>query len=72
MSQIDQGQSPERRREQILSYLSARDRSSVAELSQVLGVSEVTVRKDLDVLELQGSLTRVHGGAMVSGRGRLE
>jgi DeoR/GlpR family transcriptional regulator of sugar metabolism len=56
----------------VSSYLSARDRSSVAELSQVLGVSEVTVRKDLDVLESQGSLTRVHGGAMVSGRGRLE
>jgi DeoR/GlpR family transcriptional regulator of sugar metabolism len=64
--------SPERRREQILAYLSARDRSSVGELSQVLGVSEVTVRKDLDQLEAQGVLTRVHGGAVVSGRGRLE
>jgi DeoR/GlpR family transcriptional regulator of sugar metabolism len=72
MSQADQGMSPERRREQILSYLSARDRSSVGELSQTLGVSEVTVRKDLDLLESQGQLTRVHGGAMISGRGRLE
>ena len=70
--QTDQGMSPERRREQILAYLSARDRSSVGELSQVLGVSEVTVRKDLDQLEAQGVLTRVHGGAVVSGRGRLE
>jgi DeoR/GlpR family transcriptional regulator of sugar metabolism len=72
MSQADQGVTPERRREQILSYLSARDRSSVGELSQTLGVSEVTVRKDLDLLESQGQLTRVHGGAMISGRGRLE
>jgi DeoR/GlpR family transcriptional regulator of sugar metabolism len=64
--------SPERRREQILSYLSAHDRSSVVDLSQLLGVSEVTVRKDLDVLEGQGVLTRVHGGAVVSGRGRME
>ena len=61
-----------RRRDQILAYLSARDRTSVGDLSQVLGVSEVTVRKDLDQLEAQGVLTRVHGGAVVSGRGRLE
>jgi len=72
MSQTDQGMSPERRREQILVYLSARDRASVGELSQMLGVSEVTVRKDLDVLEGQGMLLRVHGGAMASGRSRLE
>lgn len=72
MSQSDSGVSSERRREQILTYLSARDRSSVGELSQVLGVSEVTVRKDLDALESQGLLTRVYGGAVVSGRGRLE
>jgi len=64
--------SPERRREQILAYLSAHDRSSVSDLSEILGVSEVTVRKDLDQLEAQGVLTRVHGGAVVSGRGRLE
>src|SRR5215213_7110006 len=72
MSQIDQAIPPERRRDQILTYMSTRDRSSVGELSLVLGVSEVTVRKDLDQLEAQGLLTRVHGGAVVSGRGRLE
>jgi DeoR/GlpR family transcriptional regulator of sugar metabolism len=72
MPLVDQAFSPERRRDQIMAYLSARDRTSVGELSQMLGVSEVTVRKDLDVLEGQGVLTRVHGGAVVSGRGRLE
>ena len=72
MAQIEQVMSPERRREQILAYLSQRERTSVGDLSQVLGVSEVTVRKDLDQLEAQGMLTRVHGGAVVSGRGRLE
>lgn len=72
MSQIDQGVSPERRRDQILAHLGAHDRTSVSDLSQLLGVSEVTVRKDLDLLEAQGLLTRVHGGAVVSGRGRLE
>jgi DeoR/GlpR family transcriptional regulator of sugar metabolism len=70
--QVDHSISPEQRREQILTYLSVHDRTPVSELSQVLGVSEVTVRKDLDVLESQGVLTRVHGGAVVSGRGRLE
>ena len=54
MSQTEQGLSIERRRDQILAYLSARDRTSVSELSQTLGVSEVTVRKDLDQLEAQG------------------
>ncbi|HMA34300.1 MAG TPA: DeoR/GlpR family DNA-binding transcription regulator [Chloroflexia bacterium] len=72
MSVADPVPSLERRREQILAYLSAHDRTSVVELSQVLGVSEVTVRKDLDQLEGQGLLTRVHGGALISGRGRLE
>src|SRR3954452_25196570 len=72
MSQPEQGLSIDRRRDHILAYLSARDRTSVSELSQTLGVSEVTVRKDLDVLESQGVLTRVHGGAVVSGRGQLE
>lgn len=72
MAQIDHAQSPERRREQILAYLSVNDRGSVGELSQALGVSEVTIRKDLDLLESQGLLVRVHGGAMASGRGRLE
>lgn len=72
MAQIDQGQPPERRREQIVAYLSSQDRASVGQLSQALGVSEVTIRKDLDVLEAQGLLLRVHGGAMASGRGRLE
>lgn len=72
MAQIEPALSPERRREQLVGYLGSRDRASVGELSQVLGVSEVTIRKDLDVLESQGLLLRVHGGAMVSGRGRLE
>lgn len=72
MPQIDQGLSQERRREQILAYLSAQERTSVGDLSHSLGVSEVTVRKDLEQLEAQGMLTRVRGGAVVSGRGRLE
>ena len=36
----------------------------VAELVQILGVSESTVRRDLEILEQQGSVRRIHGGAV--------
>ena len=42
------------------------DRVSVSELSQRLGVSEMTVRRDLDALERQGLVRRVHGGAVAT------
>ena len=34
-----------------------------ADLAASLGVSEVTIRTDLELLELQGRVARVHGGA---------
>jgi DeoR/GlpR family transcriptional regulator of sugar metabolism len=47
----------------------------VAELSAHLGVSQVTVRKDLDAMEAQGLITREHGFAVLSStddiKGRL-
>jgi DeoR family fructose operon transcriptional repressor len=39
-------------------------RASVPELARRLGVSEMTVRRDLDALERQGLVRRVHGGAV--------
>ncbi|MFD1939458.1 MULTISPECIES: DeoR/GlpR family DNA-binding transcription regulator [Nonomuraea] len=39
---------------------------SVSELSRRLGVSEMTVRRDLDALEAQGLVRRVHGGAVAT------
>ena len=36
-------------------------RISVTELSRELGVSEVTIRKDLTILEQKGLLRREHG-----------
>lgn len=62
----------ESRQGQILSLLSSRERVSVIELSQLLTVTEVTIRKDLERLQEQGLVTRVHGGAAISSRGRLE
>jgi DeoR family transcriptional regulator, fructose operon transcriptional repressor len=39
---------------------------SVADLALMLGVSEMTVRRDLDWLEQRTLLTRVHGGAVAA------
>lgn len=39
---------------------------NVSELSEVLNVSEVTVRRDLEKLETDGFLTRTHGGAVLN------
>ena len=64
--------SSDERRDRIIQALREHDEVSVLELSRQLGVSEVTTRKDLQVLEEQGYLTRVRGGAVVSGRGQLE
>jgi DeoR/GlpR family transcriptional regulator of sugar metabolism len=39
----------------------------VSELTELLGVSEMTVRRDLDALAVAGLLEKVHGGATVRG-----
>ena len=60
------------RRELIIRMLREQDAVTVTDLSKRLGVTEVTTRKDLQILEEQGYLTRVRGGAVMSGRGQLE
>lgn len=52
------------RHELILGLLEANGRVSVADVSQRAEVSEVTIRRDLEALERQRVLVRVHGGAM--------
>ncbi len=39
----------------------------VAELAETFGVSEMTIRRDLDVLEQEGVAQRVYGGAVALG-----
>ncbi len=58
---------PERRRA-IQAILNVRDSVRVAELSERLHVSEVTIRKDLVILEEQGYLRRTHGGVVPAER----
>ncbi|MEO6801880.1 MAG: transcriptional repressor AgaR [Granulicella sp.] len=52
------------RRQYILSLLHRDGRVLVSELSESLGISPITIRKDLDKLGAQGLLQRTHGGAL--------
>ena len=52
------------RRQHILSLIQREGRVLVSELSESLGISPITIRKDLDQLELQGVVQRTHGGAL--------
>lgn len=51
------------RQTQILDILGAKKRITVTELSELLKVSDVTIRKDLSILEEKGLLKREHGFA---------
>lgn len=50
----------------IISQLQERDSVSVQELCERLGVSSVTIRKDLKLLEDRNMLYRTHGGATLN------
>ncbi len=63
---------PEERRQRILQLLKEQGRVMVADLSKQFGVSEVTVRGDLQALARQGKLTRTHGGAVPVASGMAE
>ena len=52
------------RREEIIDLIRESGKVKVSELSEKYGISEVSIRKDLEVLEAQGHLSRVHGGAV--------
>lgn len=51
------------RHEVILAEIQAKGAVRVAELAAQLGVSDMTVRRDLDVLDEAGLVEKVHGGA---------
>ena len=58
------------RRQRILGLVRSNGAVSLRELSEVVQHSEVTVRRDLRLLEAQGLLDRRHGGAVsTTGRG---
>jgi len=53
------------RHNSILRILGKEGRTSVSTLSRMLKVSAVTIRQDLNTLEAEGLLKRVHGGAVL-------
>ena len=53
----------EQRLRAILQQVSQRQTVSVADLCQLTGASEATIRRDLNALARQGKLVKIHGGA---------
>ena len=56
---------PEVRRDRMVAAVEEREFVRVTDLAEMCGISEVTVRSDLDTLQRLGSIRRVHGGAVV-------
>ncbi|MCL1895085.1 MAG: DeoR/GlpR family DNA-binding transcription regulator [Clostridiales bacterium] len=56
---------PEERRDRILSLLREEEVCSIKSLVSEFGVSRITIQRDLTMLEENGLLTKVHGGARV-------
>lgn len=52
------------RRRHIYSILQSEGRILVGEVAQKLGISQITIRKDLDALQSRGLILRTHGGAL--------
>lgn len=59
--------SPEERLNKVQSIISERGAVRIDELASDFGVSEMTIRRDLDELETLGVARRVRGGAMAVG-----
>src|ERR1700740_1988353 len=65
---VDAVPTMDERHKHILSLLEAEAKIRVEDLADRLDVSQVTMRKDLDILEKQGLLERIHGSAVFSQR----
>ena len=55
------------RRSRLIDFVRVRGFASLDDLVRELGVSESTIRRDLDALEEQGSARRTHGGVLYAG-----
>ena len=58
----------ETRRRRLLELITHQGYATLDQLVRGLGVSESTVRRDLEALDLAGSIKRTHGGAIYSAR----
>lgn len=55
-----------RRRQRLVALVESRGAARLDELSAALGVSQATVRRDLNAVSAAGQLRRVHGGAVAT------
>jgi DeoR/GlpR family transcriptional regulator of sugar metabolism len=60
------------RQERILTELRRSGAVRVAELTELLGVSDMTIRRDLEQLAGEGLARKVHGGAVLAGQVAFE
>lgn len=64
---------PKDRQQEILSYLQAMQREfPVEELAEILHVSPLTIRRDLDVLSTEKAIVRTYGGCISAGMSAIE
>jgi DeoR family fructose operon transcriptional repressor len=66
------GNIPAKRQNLIVELLRENGVVQVNELASRFGVTEMTIRRDLESLEHQGLAERTHGGAVCTSRIRLE
>jgi len=64
--------SPAKRREEILRHLAANGECTVEDMARYLGVSGMTIRRDLRALAAAGRITRTHGGAAATSQVSFE
>jgi DeoR family fructose operon transcriptional repressor len=64
------GMLAETRRRNLLELITRQGYATLDELVRVVGVSESTVRRDLEALDLSGAIKRTHGGAVYTGEVR--
>lgn len=57
---------PIKRRKHILDELNKFGEVTVIKLSETLKVTSETIRRDLSILESEGQITKIHGGAVKS------
>jgi DeoR/GlpR family transcriptional regulator of sugar metabolism len=62
----------EERKRKISRFVVENKKATVTELSELFGVSESTIRRDLEELDEQGVIQRAHGGAVVVERAAPE
>lgn len=61
----------EERRQHVLDRIQRDGRVLVTDLSEQLGISRITIRKDLEYLQNKGLIQRTHGGALALGPSSL-